>query len=107
MGSLHLDVFTQPRPKADTSELAPAIKWPARHGVFFGTSLWLGFPRGAVEANGEAVGETSFLTAFGFFFSRLLLFWPFATVSSYGFWYPPGTVFTILTPRPQDGWLRC
>ena len=93
MGSLHLDVFTQPRPKADTSELAPAIKWPARHGVFFGTSLWLGFPRGAVEANGEAVGETSFLTAFGFFFSRLLLFWPFATVSSYGFWSPARDCF--------------
>jgi hypothetical protein len=28
------------------------------------------------------------LTAFGFFFSRLLLFWPFATASSYGFWSP-------------------
>jgi hypothetical protein len=83
-----INAWSSACPKADTSELAPAIKWPARHGVFFGTSLWLGFPRGAVEANGEAVGETFFLTAFGFFFSRLLLFWPFATVSSYGFWSP-------------------
>ena len=68
-------------PKADTSE-APGNQRPAGHGVFFGTSLWLGFPRGAV-GNGEAVGETFFLFAFGFFFSRLLLFWPFATASSY------------------------
>jgi hypothetical protein len=52
-----------------------------RHGVFFGTSLLLGFP-GAVEAKGEAEGAAFFLFAFGFFFSRLLLIWPFATVSS-------------------------
>jgi hypothetical protein len=65
------------------SELAGAnqfITW------FFGTALWLGLPGRAVEANGEAVGTTFVLFvlfAFGFFFSRLLLFWPFATVSPY------------------------
>jgi hypothetical protein len=70
-------------PKRTQAE-APGNQRPAGYGVFFVTSLWLGFPRGAVAANGEAVGETFFLFAFGFFFSRLLLFWPFATVSSYG-----------------------
>jgi hypothetical protein len=52
-----------------------------RHEVFFGTSLLLSFP-GAAEAKGEAVGAAFFLFAFGFFFSRLLLCCPFATVSS-------------------------
>jgi hypothetical protein len=52
-----------------------------RYEVFFGKSLLLGFP-GADEAKGEAVAAAFFLFAFGFFFSRLLLFWPFATVSS-------------------------
>jgi hypothetical protein len=62
---------------------------PVHHLVFFGTALWLGLPGRAVEANGEAVGTTFVLFvlfvlfAFGFFFSRLLLFWPFATVSPY------------------------
>jgi hypothetical protein len=68
-------------PKRTQAE-APGNQKPAGYGVFFVTSLWLGFSRGAVAANGEAVGETFFLFAFGFFFSRLLLFWPFATVSS-------------------------
>jgi hypothetical protein len=70
-------------PKRTQAE-APGNQRPAGYGVFFVTSLWLGFSRGAVAANGEAVGETLFLFAFGFFFSRLLLFWPFATASSYG-----------------------
>jgi hypothetical protein len=75
------------------SDIAPlAFEMATPHGVFFGTSLWLGFPRGAVEANGEAVGATFFLFAFGFFFSRLLLFCPFATPSSYAFWSPVRTV---------------
>lgn len=72
-----------PIPKPAGTRAIHAIKWPARHRVFFGTALWVGFPGRAVEANGEAVGTTVFLFAFGFFFSRLRLFWPFATVSSY------------------------
>jgi hypothetical protein len=86
-----------------TEQVAPATKWPARHGVFFGTSLWLGFSRGAVEANGEAVGATFFLTAFGFFFSRLLLFWPLATVSSYGSVSPASDRYRLLLDRKTDG----
>ena len=48
-------------------------------------------PRGGVpaargDANGDAAGAalTLFLSAFGFFFSRLLLIWPFATLLSRG-----------------------
>jgi hypothetical protein len=40
---------------------------------------WVPAKRG--DANGDAAGAalTLFLSAFGFFFSRLLLIWPFAT----------------------------
>jgi hypothetical protein len=45
---------------------------------------WIPGKRGA--ANGDAAGAdfTLFLSAFGFFFSRLLLNWPFATSLSRG-----------------------
>jgi hypothetical protein len=41
-----------------------------------------GIPFGAVEVKGEAAGAGFFLFAFGFFFSLLLLIWPFAMLPS-------------------------
>jgi hypothetical protein len=45
-----------------------------------------GWTAGERGANGDAAGAalTLFLSAFGFFFSRLLLSWPFATSLSRG-----------------------
>jgi hypothetical protein len=48
---------------------------PNRYGVFLRISPCAGFPGNRADANGETAGSifVLFLSAFGFFFSRLLL----------------------------------
>jgi hypothetical protein len=55
-----------------------------RYENFLPTPPWTVFPVSRAELNGEASGALFFLflSAFGFFFSRLLLNWPFAILSS-------------------------
>jgi len=74
----------------------------APQGLFFGTPPWPGFPQAPVDAVEGAVDATFFLSAFGFFFSRLLLCWPFAMSSSYGFKLHFQHRF-----RPCPSWVGC
>jgi hypothetical protein len=60
----------------------PIVKSAARHYAIFLPEA--SFPVIRASVNGETAGALFFLffSAFGFFFSRLLLIWPFATLSS-------------------------